>query len=190
MPKQLDLAATASPLVHSIPDSHPYIQHNQPRRHTGLFITELSTLILRQINIYQPNNWDNPRHFFQLAMRFSVNTSHHAADMSPAATFRPELLSPAGTLKAMRFAFAYGADAVYAGMPRYSLRVRNNEFDLPTLAIGIARTTQNWTPYWRISGPSSRWRLMPLLCQTLGLSFCCNNIFQPWSCIYRCRLIP
>mgnify|MGYP002725764113 FL=1 len=40
----------------------------------------------------------------------------------------PELLSPAGTLKHMRFAFAYGADAVYAGQPRYSLRVRNNQF--------------------------------------------------------------
>ena len=41
---------------------------------------------------------------------------------------KPELLSPAGTLKNMRYAFAYGADAVYAGQPRYSLRVRNNEF--------------------------------------------------------------
>ncbi|MDX1705898.1 tRNA 5-hydroxyuridine modification protein YegQ [Pseudidiomarina sp.] len=50
----------------------------------------------------------------------------------------PELLSPAGSLKAMRLAFAYGADAVYAGQPRYSLRVRNNEFDLPNLATGIA----------------------------------------------------
>jgi len=39
-----------------------------------------------------------------------------------------ELLSPAGTLKNMRYAFAYGADAVYAGLPRYSLRVRNNDF--------------------------------------------------------------
>ena len=29
----------------------------------------------------------------------------------------------------MRYAFAYGADAVYAGQPRYSLRVRNNEFN-------------------------------------------------------------
>ncbi len=28
----------------------------------------------------------------------------------------------------MYFAFAYGADAIYAGQPRYSLRVRNNEF--------------------------------------------------------------
>ncbi|MGP0173978.1 prephenate-dependent tRNA uridine(34) hydroxylase TrhP [Pseudomonas sp. NCHU5208] len=50
----------------------------------------------------------------------------------------PELLSPAGSLKNMRYAFAYGADAVYAGQPRYSLRVRNNEFDHANLAIGIA----------------------------------------------------
>lgn len=50
---------------------------------------------------------------------------------------QPELLSPAGSLKNMRYAFAYGADAVYAGQPRYSLRVRNNEFDLPNLRIGI-----------------------------------------------------
>jgi len=49
----------------------------------------------------------------------------------------PELLAPAGTLKNMRYAFAYGADAVYAGQPRYSLRVRNNEFDHANLALGI-----------------------------------------------------
>jgi putative protease len=50
---------------------------------------------------------------------------------------RTELLSPAGTLKSMRYAFAYGADAVYAGQPRYSLRVRNNEFDHANLKLGI-----------------------------------------------------
>ena len=50
----------------------------------------------------------------------------------------PELLSPAGTLKNMRYAFAYGADAVYAGLPRYSLRVRNNDFLEKNLALGIA----------------------------------------------------
>ncbi|MEK6663234.1 MAG: tRNA 5-hydroxyuridine modification protein YegQ [Pseudomonadota bacterium] len=49
----------------------------------------------------------------------------------------PELLSPAGTLEKMRYAFSYGADAVYAGQPRYSLRARNNEFGLDELAIGI-----------------------------------------------------
>ncbi|EGV17353.1 prephenate-dependent tRNA uridine(34) hydroxylase TrhP [Thiocapsa marina] len=37
----------------------------------------------------------------------------------------------------MRYAFAYGADAVYAGLPRYSLRVRNNAFDGATLASAI-----------------------------------------------------
>ncbi|GLP96739.1 tRNA 5-hydroxyuridine modification protein YegQ [Paraferrimonas sedimenticola] len=51
--------------------------------------------------------------------------------------FKPELLSPAGTIKNMRYAFAYGADAVYAGQPRYSLRVRNNDFNLQNLDAGI-----------------------------------------------------
>ena len=50
---------------------------------------------------------------------------------------KPELLAPAGSLKTLRYAFAYGADAVYAGQPRYSLRVRNNEFDHAHLALGI-----------------------------------------------------
>ena len=51
---------------------------------------------------------------------------------------KPELLSPAGSLNHMRFAYAYGADAVYAGQPRYSLRVRNNEFSKEEiLARGI-----------------------------------------------------
>ena len=49
----------------------------------------------------------------------------------------PELLLPAGTLDKMRTAYAYGADAVYAGQPRYSLRARNNEFKLEELGIGI-----------------------------------------------------
>ncbi len=52
-------------------------------------------------------------------------------------SFSPELLAPAGSLKHMRYAFAYGADAVYAGQPRYSLRVRNNSFNLQNLEIGI-----------------------------------------------------
>ena len=51
----------------------------------------------------------------------------------------PELLLPAGSLAKMRAAFDYGADAVYAGQPRYSLRARNNEFFKPdTLAVGIS----------------------------------------------------
>ena len=50
----------------------------------------------------------------------------------------PELLAPAGSLHMMRTAFAFGADAIYAGQPRYSLRVRNNEFGtLARLQEGI-----------------------------------------------------
>lgn len=54
-----------------------------------------------------------------------------------ASTRKPELLAPAGTLKNMQYAFAYGADAVYAGQPRYSLRVRENDFNLEKLEQGI-----------------------------------------------------
>ena len=50
--------------------------------------------------------------------------------------FKPELLS-LRLPQNMRYAFAYGADAVYAGQPRYSLRVRNNEFNHANLKIGI-----------------------------------------------------
>jgi len=56
---------------------------------------------------------------------------------------RPELLSPAGSLKHMRYAYAYGADAVYAGQPRYSLRVRNNSFDFDALKQGIFEAHEN-----------------------------------------------
>ena len=49
----------------------------------------------------------------------------------------PELLAPAGDLDRMRTAFDFGADAVYAGQPRYSLRARNNDFSMANIEIGI-----------------------------------------------------
>ncbi|OOR85398.1 tRNA 5-hydroxyuridine modification protein YegQ [Moraxella canis] len=57
--------------------------------------------------------------------------------MNSPITKKSELLCPAGTFKNMQYAFAYGADAVYAGQARYSLRVRNNDFDEENLAKGI-----------------------------------------------------
>src|SRR5574340_1391227 len=51
---------------------------------------------------------------------------------------QPELLAPAGSQAMLETALAFGADAVYAGQPRYSLRVRNNSFrDEAALGIGI-----------------------------------------------------
>ncbi len=45
---------------------------------------------------------------------------------------------PAGSLQKLKYAFAYGADAVYLGVPFFSLRARENEFDLTDLKEGIA----------------------------------------------------
>lgn len=73
-------------------------------------------------------------------MSQSPVTSATAATSPPVpqpSRVRPELLCPAGTFKNMQYAFAYGADAVYAGQARYSLRVRNNDFDEDNLRRGI-----------------------------------------------------
>lgn len=49
----------------------------------------------------------------------------------------PELLAPAGSLQHLKMAADYGADAVYAGVPRWSLRVRGNGFTREDFAKGI-----------------------------------------------------
>ena len=51
-----------------------------------------------------------------------------------------ELLLPAGNFEKLKYAFAYGADAVYAGVPRYSLRTRENDFRKESLVEAIAYT--------------------------------------------------
>lgn len=52
----------------------------------------------------------------------------------------PELLAPAGSPEKLDYAFAYGADAVYAGIPKFSLRARENPFKDATLKEAIDRT--------------------------------------------------
>lgn len=51
-----------------------------------------------------------------------------------------ELLLPAGNFEKLKYAFAYGADAVYAGVPRYSLRTRENDFRKESLVEAINYT--------------------------------------------------
>jgi putative protease len=45
-----------------------------------------------------------------------------------------ELLAPAGSYEKMAYAFAYGADAVYAGIPEVSMRSRINTFSEKSLS--------------------------------------------------------
>ena len=48
-----------------------------------------------------------------------------------------ELLAPAGDLQKLKYALAYGADAVYLGLPEFSLRAKTG-FDFKSLREGIA----------------------------------------------------
>ncbi|MDP2823357.1 MAG: tRNA 5-hydroxyuridine modification protein YegQ [Sulfuritalea sp.] len=64
----------------------------------------------------------------------------------------PELLAPAGSLVMARTALDFGATAIYAGQPRYSLRVRNNDFGtLENLAEGIRLTHARGGKFYLVS---------------------------------------
>lgn len=64
----------------------------------------------------------------------------------------PELLAPAGSLTMLETAMAFGATAVYAGQPRYSLRVRNNDFgNLEVLKKGIDRAHELGNKFFLVS---------------------------------------
>ena len=51
-----------------------------------------------------------------------------------------ELLAPAGSPEKLKYAFAYGADAVYAGIPKFSLRAKENPFKDQSLKESIDYT--------------------------------------------------
>lgn len=54
-----------------------------------------------------------------------------------------ELLAPAGSPEKMDYAFTYGADAVYMGIPDFSLRVRINNFTLQSVKDAIEQAHKN-----------------------------------------------
>ena len=53
---------------------------------------------------------------------------------------KPEILAPAGDMQKLKMAFAFGADAVYAGIPKFSLRTREAGFTPENLAEAIDYT--------------------------------------------------
>ncbi|WP_114973934.1 tRNA 5-hydroxyuridine modification protein YegQ [Rhodoferax ferrireducens] len=64
----------------------------------------------------------------------------------------PELLAPAGSLTMLETAMAFGATAVYAGQPRYSLRVRNNDFgNIEVLKQGVDRAHALGNKFYLVS---------------------------------------
>ncbi|MDO5564662.1 MAG: U32 family peptidase [Eubacteriales bacterium] len=53
---------------------------------------------------------------------------------------KPELLIPAGSFETLKVALSYGADAIYCGGERFSLRKKANNFSLEELREGIKYT--------------------------------------------------
>jgi U32 family peptidase len=60
-----------------------------------------------------------------------------AKPLSQSSNSAPELLVPAGNLEKLKFAFEFGADAVYMGLPAFSMRSRTNEFDEESFMEGV-----------------------------------------------------
>ena len=52
----------------------------------------------------------------------------------------PEILSPAGDMEKLKTALAFGADAVYAGIPKFSLRTREAGFTADNIAEAVEHT--------------------------------------------------
>lgn len=53
---------------------------------------------------------------------------------------KPELLAPAGSFNTLKYAFAYGADAVYIGGEEFSLRTASKNFDRKELEEAVRYT--------------------------------------------------
>ena len=62
-----------------------------------------------------------------------MNLNQHHETASFVEGFRPELLAPAGNLDCALAPFEGGADAIYAGLPRFNARERSENFTQYTL---------------------------------------------------------
>jgi U32 family peptidase len=81
----------------------------------------------------------------------------------------PELLAPAGDFERLRFAIAYGATAVYAGQPQFSLRSRENGFtSIEEVAKGIAYAHAHGVKFYLASNIIPHNRKIKALQQSLS----------------------
>ncbi len=74
-----------------------------------------------------------------------------------------EILAPAGSFSKMQYALNYGANAVYAGVPDFSLRARINDFTLPTLKKGVTYTHKKKKKFYLTLNIYAHNRHLPLL---------------------------
>ena len=69
----------------------------------------------------------------------------------------PELLSPAGSLEALKYAVMYGADAVYCALPRFGMRAAPVNLTIGELHDGcIFAHARGKKVYLTMSFPSCR----------------------------------
>ena len=61
-------------------------------------------------------------------MKITINSKEYAFPNT-----KPELLMPAGDLEKAKYAIAYGADAVYAGVPMFALRSKENKVNFDNI---------------------------------------------------------
>ncbi|MDD4584959.1 MAG: U32 family peptidase [Bacilli bacterium] len=57
--------------------------------------------------------------------------------------YRPELLAPAGDLEKLKIAIIYGADAVFIGGKKFSLRAKASNFELKDIEEGVIFAHEN-----------------------------------------------
>ncbi len=81
-------------------------------------------------------------------------------------TKKLELLMPAGDFEKLKFAYAYGADATYVGVPMFSLRARTNAFTMDTIKEAVDYAHDLWKKiYFTANIYAHNMKIKPFLAQ-------------------------
>ncbi len=77
-----------------------------------------------------------------------------------------ELLMPAWDFEKLKFAYAYGADATYVGVPMFSLRARTNAFTMDTIWEAVEYAHNLWKKiYFTANIYAHNMKIKPFLAQ-------------------------